>query len=344
MKQDDIEWKLAATAFGWTNPFAEFINSGLINLSWKVNADEGVFILQKINNNIFHHPDWIDANINMVDTFLQQYSPNYLFTKPITNSNGNSLIKINHHFYRAFKFIPNSTTISVVNTAREAFEASKQFAQFTSKLEHFKVDKLHITIPNFHNLSIRYKQFEDALQSNNSNRIVVAEKTINTLKKLKSIVALFENYIQSADSKQRVMHHDSKISNVLFDAAGKGLCVIDLDTVMPGYLFSDVGDMCRTYLSPISEESNNFEEISIRKDVLTAIENGYLGELNSTLSQFEIDQFFLSGKIMIYMQSIRFLTDYLQNDPYYGEKYPDHNLIRAQNQLRLLELYVDAVN
>jgi Ser/Thr protein kinase RdoA (MazF antagonist) len=344
MKHDDIEWKLAATAFGWTNPSAKLINSGLINHSWKVNADEGIYILQNINTNIFHQPEWIDENINMADEFLQKHSPDYLFTKLIINSKGDSLIKINQHFYRAFKFIPNSTTISVVNNAHEAFEASKQFALFTSKLAQFPVSKLNITIPNFHNLSFRYKQFEDALLNNNTKRMVVAEKTINTLKNLDSIVREFEKYIQSADSTQRVMHHDTKISNVLFDVTGKGLCVIDLDTLMPGYAFSDVGDMCRTYLSPVSEEELNFDKITIRKEVLSAIENGYLSELKSALSQFEIDNFYLSGKILIYMQSIRFLTDYLQNDNYYGEKYPDNNLIRAQNQLRLLELYIEAVH
>ncbi len=344
LKKDDIEWKLATKAFEWTNPIEVLINSGLINNSWKVNANEGVFILQNINTNIFHRPEWIDDNIKMVNEFLQQYFPDYLFTNPIINSRGDSLIKINQHFYRAFKFIANSTTISVVNNAHEAFEASKQFAQFTRKLAQFPANKLHITIPNFHNLSFRYKQFEDALQNNNSKRMAVAEKTICTLKKLNSIVLEFENYIQSADSKQRVMHHDTKISNVLFDVAGKGLCVIDLDTLMPGYIFSDVGDMLRTYLSPVSEEEKIFEEITIRQDVLSAVENGYLGELKSDLSQFEIDNFYLSGKILIYMQSIRFITDYLENDIYYGEKYPDHNLIRAQNQLRLLELYIEAIN
>ncbi len=344
MKHDDIEWKLAATAFGWTNPFATLINSGLINHSWKVNVDEGVFILQNINTNIFNQPEWIDENINMVDSFLQKHSPDYLFTKPLINSKGESLIKINQHFYRAFKFITNSTTISIVNTAQEAFEASKQFALFTCKLDLFPISKLNITIPNFHNLSFRYKQFEDALLNNNNQRKVVAEKTINTLKKLDSIVREFEKYIQSADSKQRVMHHDTKISNVLFDSAGKGLCIIDLDTLMPGYLLSDVGDMCRTYLSPVSEEELNFDEIRVRKEILSAIEKGYLGELKSALSQFEIDNFYLSGKILIYMQSIRFLSDYLQNDIYYGKKYPDHNLFRAQNQLRLLELYIEAIN
>ncbi len=344
MKHDDIEWKLAATAFGWTSPVASLINSGLINHSWKVNAEEGVYILQNINSDIFHQPELIDENITIVDVFLSQYSPDYLFTKPIINSKEESLIKINQYYYRAFKFIPNSTTISVVNSAEEAFEASKQFALFTNNLAQFPVSKLNITIPNFHNLSFRYKQFEDALLNNNTKRIVVAEKTIKSLINFKSIVDEYENYIESEDSKQRVMHHDTKISNVLFNSAGKGLCVIDLDTLMPGYTFSDVGDMCRTYLSPVTEEDSNFDKITIRKEVLSAIEKGYLGELKSVLSQFEIDNFYLSGKILIYMQSIRFLTDYLQNDIYYGEKYPDHNLIRAQNQLRLLELYMEAVN
>jgi hypothetical protein len=124
---------------------------------------------------------------------------------------------------------------------------------------------------------------------------------------------------------------------VLFDKHGKGICVIDLDTVMPGYFISDVGDMIRTYLSPVSEEEKDFNKIQIREDFFEAIANGYLSEMGGELSEVEIRHFVYGGMFMIYMQALRFLTDYLNNDIYYGAAYEGHNYLRAKNQVVLLE-------
>ena len=137
--------------------------------------------------------------------------------------------------------------------------------------------------------------------------------------------------------KLRVTHHDTKISNVLFNQEDKGLCVIDLDTVMPGYFISDVGDMIRTYLSPANEEEKDFSKIEIREEYFSAIWKGYMSEMNDELSTEEKNHFIYAGKFMIYMQAIRFLTDHLNNDIYYGAKYPGHNLVRAGNQAVLLQ-------
>ncbi len=123
----------------------------------------------------------------------------------------------------------------------------------------------------------------------------------------------------------------------MFDRGYKGLCVIDLDTVMPGYFFSDVGDMMRTYLCPVSEEEKDLSKITVRKDFYEALVNGYRDAMKDELSEEESKSFLFSGKFMIYMQSLRFLTDYLNNDVYYGSKYEGHNFVRAGNQLVLLE-------
>lgn len=128
--------------------------------------------------------------------------------------------------------------------------------------------------------------------------------------------------------------------NVLFDENDKGLCVIDLDTMMPGYFISDVGDMMRTYLCPVSEEEQDLSKIMIRNDFFEAIVHGYLSEMREALSEKEQGQFVYAGKFMIYMQALRFITDYLNNDIYYGEKYEGHNLKRAMNQIQLLKLYL----
>ena len=155
------------------------------------------------------------------------------------------------------------------------------------------------------------------------------------------IVTEYENIIVNSNFKKRVTHHDTKISNVLFDDAGRGLCVIDLDTVMPGYFISDVGDMMRTYLSPVSEEEKDFNKIEIREDFYKAIVNGYYSEMKDVLTKTEKHYFFYAGTFMIYMQAIRFLKDYLNDDIYYGSKYPGHNLVRAGNQAILLKRLIE---
>ncbi|MEJ7684927.1 MAG: phosphotransferase [Segetibacter sp.] len=133
------------------------------------------------------------------------------------------------------------------------------------------------------------------------------------------------------------MHHDTKISNVLFDDKNKGLCLIDLDTVMPGYFISDAGDMMRTYLSPVSEEEKDFTKIDIREDFFDAISEGYLSEMKDDLTEEEQSSFVYAGKFMIYMQAVRFLADYLCDDIYYSSNYEGHNFMRAKNQLYLLD-------
>ena len=165
------------------------------------------------------------------------------------------------------------------------------------------------------------------------------------VKNKKNIVEKFEKFIHHAGAKQRVTHHDTKISNVLFDEKNKGLCVIDLDTIMPGFFLSDVGDMVRTYVCPVSEEEQDLGKICIRKEYLKAIEEGYLykGCMKEQLSQFELDHFYFAGEMMIYMQALRFLTDYLLNDRYYGRKYPTHNKVRAENQIRLMQAFQEAI-
>jgi Ser/Thr protein kinase RdoA (MazF antagonist) len=134
-----------------------------------------------------------------------------------------------------------------------------------------------------------------------------------------------------------VTHHDTKISNVLFDAGGKGICIIDLDTLMPGYFISDIGDMMRTYLSPVNEEGKNTDDIFIRENFYHAIVEGYHEEMKGELTSSEKDHFYYAALFMTYMQALRFLTDYLNNDRYYVPVYASQNLVRAKNQSVLLE-------
>jgi thiamine kinase-like enzyme len=313
--------------------------NGLINNTWKISCGDTDYILQRINQHIFKQPFLLVDNIRKLSVYFKENHPEYLFVAPLLTLTGEDFIIDNKtDYYRMFPFVRDSYTSDTVTKPSLAFEAAKQFGRFTSMLSGFDPLQLDITLPDFHNLSLRYQQFESSIKNGNAGRISQSTECIDFLRRHKSIVEVFEKIKTNPHFKLRVTHHDTKISNVLFGREnGIGLCVIDLDTVMPGYFISDVGDMLRTYLSPVSEEEKDFSRIEIREEYFRAIAQGYLGEMQSELSEDEKSHFVYTGKFMIYMQAIRFLTDYLNNDIYYGSKYDGHNFIRANNQIELLK-------
>ena len=319
----------------------QLFGSGLINNTWHVKRNDEHYILQRINHTIFKQPEDIAENITTIDAYLKKNYPDYLFVAPIKTTGAKAIIKTVDGYFRLFPFVKDSHTIDVATNPAQAFEAAKQFGAFTKKLSGFKAADLKITLPDFHNLSLRYRQFEKALLNGNAERIAASSTEIALLQKHKTIANDFEKIKQDTDFKIRVTHHERLMINVLFDKNDKGLCVIDLDTVMPGYFISDVGDMMRTYLSPVSEEERDFGKIEIRKEYLEAIVNGYLSEMKDELTSKEKKAFLYAGKFMIYMQALRFLTDHLNNDVYYGAKYEGHNFVRAKNQLVLLEKLIE---
>jgi len=318
----------------------ETLSSGLINNTWKVTDADQVYILQRVNDTVFKNPRDIAFNIQSIASYLARHCPEYKFISPLSSIDGEQLVYNSGEvpgYFRLFPFVNGSHSKAVVETPGQAYEAATQFGRFTKFLSGFAVSELRITIPFFHDLSYRYKQFLEALQKGNPERIREAEALINTVKRHTAIVEEFEKIQHDPAFKKRVTHHDTKISNVLFNNADKGICVIDLDTTMPGYFISDVGDMMRTYLSPVSEEEKDFNRIEVRNDFYKAIVQGYYEEMKDELSGMEKTFFLYSGKFMIYMQALRFLTDYLNDDVYYGAQYPTHNLVRAGNQLVLLQ-------
>ncbi|MBL7817773.1 MAG: aminoglycoside phosphotransferase family protein [Saprospiraceae bacterium] len=310
--------------------------SGLINHTWRIEGQQQVYILQRINDAVFKNPQNIADNIQLIGEHLRIHSPDYLFVSPIKNTEGSEMTISDDGFFRLFPFVEGSHSIDVVTTPEQAFEAARQFGQFTFLLRGIEISKIKTTIPQFHDLSLRYRQFQEALVKGNKARIEEAQEWIRKIEKNVDIVHVFENIKTNTEFKLRITHHDTKISNVLFDKNDKGLCVIDLDTIMAGYFISDVGDMMRTYLSPVSEEEIDFSQITVRKDFYQAITEGYFSEMKNALTTTEKQYFAYSGEFMIYMQALRFLTDYLNDDAYYGAKYPKHNLNRAINQLVLL--------
>lgn len=328
---------LAAYGYSFDQLQIEQIGNGLINQTWKLTDGKHAWVLQRINETVFKQPNQIASNIQQIAAHLTQHAPHYLFTKPVLTTDGKEMVLVEEGYYRLFHFITGSKTIDVVQTAAQAFEAAYQFGQFTALLNDFAVNKLVTTIPQFHDLGYRYEQFKTALQTGDINRIEEAKELIDFLESQQGIVHTYRQIQQNPAFKQRVTHHDTKISNVLFDQADQGLCVIDLDTVMPGYFISDVGDMFRTYLSPVNEDEQQFELIEVRTDMYWAIVHGYSKAMEHTLTETEKGYFFYAATFLIYMQALRFITDYINGDTYYHIQYPKHNFYRAGNQVTLLK-------
>lgn len=312
--------------------------SGLINTTWKVSNADKTYILQRINHQVFKKPSLIAQNISTIGHYLNKYHPDYFFVQPVqTTDKQDMVITPEGEYFRLQPFVANSRSYDVVNNEQLAYEAARQFGRFTRLLSGIDTNEIQVPLPDFHNLTLRCAQFEQAVKHGNPDRIAATSEDINTIRRYNYLTEIFASIQHNPYFKVRVMHHDTKISNVLFDADNKGICVIDLDTVMPGYFISDFGDMMRTYLSPASEEETDLSKVKVRKEYYTAIVNGYLSEMKDELSSTEQAHLVYAGQFMVYMQAIRFLTDYYNNDIYYGAKYEQHNLLRARNQLTLLE-------
>jgi len=319
----------------------QLFGDGLINRTWKVTTKANGYILQQVNQSVFKKPLDIDQNLAGLKSYLNKTHPEYLFVSPLPGLSGDSLIETSAGYFRLFPFVENSHSLNVLNKKEEAYEGAKQFGRFSKLLNDFDVRQLHITLPDFHNLTLRFDQFAVAVENASAERKEKSKDLIFFIMANVDIVTTYKNIVERNEIPQRVIHHDTKINNVLFDQQNKGICVIDLDTVMPGYFISDVGDMMRTYLSSANEEETDLTKINVRKDFFKAIYDGYMEEMGDVLTPTEKNYFIYSGKFLIYMQAIRFLTDYLQNDIYYGEKYEGHNLDRTKNQVTLLERYLE---
>ncbi|MEX8547337.1 MAG: phosphotransferase enzyme family protein [Mucilaginibacter sp.] len=314
--------------------------SGLINYTWKLTDGKGSYILQQINDTIFKRPEDIAGNIRKLQVFLQKTAPEYLFVTPLPSLSGKYLVRSEDgSSYRLLPFIQGSHTIDYLQHQEQAYEAAVQFGKFTRLLKDFDLNGLKYTLQDFHNLNLRLEEFKTAHAHASHHRLEMAKEAVEAVFSNIGIAETYEQMISKGEIPLRVTHHDTKINNVLFDGRGKGLCVIDLDTVMPGFYLSDVGDMLRTCLSPAGEEEGDLSKIHIREGFFMAIYKGYMKEMGEVLTPKEKSLFVYSGKMMIYMQALRFLTDFLNGDPYYHITYPEQNLARACNQFELLRLY-----
>lgn len=314
------------------------IGSGHINRTFLLTATNGEkYILQNINTQVFKDPNAIANNINAVSQYLKQHAPDYLFPAPVATKAGDLMFHFEEQYWRLLPFVANTIAFDTLSDPKQAYEAAKQFGNLTRLLNGFNTNSLQPTIIGFHDLNLRYEQFTHALNEAKEELKTTAANEIETALHHHFIVDYYKSYEQSKNFPDRVIHHDTKISNVLLAENNfDGVCVIDLDTLMPGKFISDLGDMMRTYLCAFSENETDLSKINVRLDYFEATIKGYLSEMAEILTETEKDLILFSGKYIVYMQALRFLTDYLNGSIYYPITYSTQNLDRAKNQFKLL--------
>ncbi len=328
-------------AYGYTKENTKItqIGTGLINRTYLLSpsTEAKKYILQNINTSVFKSPQAIANNLRAIAGYLSFTYPDYLFIKPVSTAQGEEMAHIKHEHWRMLPFVPNTISLDVLTDPKQAYEAAKQFGKLSRLLDKFDAKTLEPTIPGFHDLNLRYEQFLLALNQAEEKFKEEAKAKIADALSHKYILDYYASYLHRTDFPDRVMHHDTKISNVLLDSkTNEGVCVIDLDTIMPGKFISDLGDMMRTYLCAFSENENDLDKIKIRLPYFEAMIKGYLSEMKGILTATEKELILFSGKYMIYMQALRFLTDFLSGNKYYPISYPTQNLDRVKNQFKLL--------
>ncbi|MBJ10347.1 MAG: hypothetical protein CMP66_02650 [Flavobacteriales bacterium] len=304
------------------------ITEGLINQTFVVFTTHQKFILQSINTTVF--PLFKEGlfNILLVKKHLFEAKFPYAFPTPIQDK----YIECKSEIWRLFPYIEGSVCYNKVPSQTIVQEAGKCLGSFYRSSATVPVEQLHITLPDFHAGAFRLAQFEQAVNTSGKERKQLAQELIENIDSQKEILLQFDQL--NASLPQRVVHFDTKISNFLFDKkTDKATALIDLDTLMPGTVLSDIGDMIRTYSNVLGEESQEISQVRADAKIIKVLLRSFLSEV--TLTKEEKTQLYFAGQAITLMQSVRFLTDFLNDNVYYKTSYEMHNLMRAQNQWAL---------
>ncbi len=318
------------------------LGNGLINSTYLVTEPAGKrYVMQRINTNVFPDVDTLQDNIDRVTahiriklaergiTDIERHCLRFL---PNT-ATGKSYYHDGTDYWRIMVHIPDSITHETV-TPEHAEAAGRAFGDFEKMLADMKPLPAE-TIRDFHNMEFRLRQFDDAISTNAAGRLDNVRDLVRDMLEIRELGCTAERLHREGKLPLRVCHCDTKVNNILFDTEGNVLCVIDLDTVMPGYVLSDYGDFMRTGANCAPEDEPDLDRIRINTEVYDAFTRGYLETAGEFLTDTE--RRLLSHGLFrfAYMQAIRFLTDYLNGDTYYRIAYPEHNLVRARAQWKL---------
>jgi len=331
----DVGAAVSANSFG----------SGHINDTYKLESDRGTFLLQRINHHIFKDVEGMNRNIVMAMEHLnksQKESGENRFEEirlyP-TKENSYHHVDEEGNYWRMMNYVKDSHSVDVVETAEQAYEAAKAYAYFQRHLANLPTEGFIETIPDFHSLSWRLQQYDEALQKDAAGRAQSCQAELEFVEQHRHFADKLEALLESGDIPIRITHNDTKINNVLFNnTTRKGIAVVDLDTIMPGSVLYDFGDMMRTFLSPAAEDEPDLTKVIFRKEIFEALHKGYMEELGDILTDGEKEHLRFGGKIMTFIIGLRFLTDHLNGDVYFKVAREGHNLDRCRVQFRLLEL------
>lgn len=244
----------------------------------------------------------------------------------------------NGDYWRLCHFLSDTKSYDVVETEKQAFEGGKAFGKFQCMLADLNPTLLYEVIPNFHNISTRLAALQSAVEEDIKGRVNAVKTQLDLISQYAEAMQYFQQPEQQALLPKRVTHNDTKFNNVLLDSNDEAQCVIDLDTVMPGYVAYDFGDAIRTIINTTVEDEADMDKIQLNFALFNAYTQGYLKEAARFLTEVEVNSLIMGVLLLPYMQAVRFLTDYINGDTYFKIKFDGHNLQRAKAQLRLFEL------
>lgn len=316
------------------------LKTGLIHSSFRVITPLGDWLLQKINTSVFRDIDGLMHNIVLVTNKLSvEFTGSHYETLSLKKTvKGDLYVLEDGEAWRMYDFKGHLTGYNAPVNNTMVWEAGKAFAKFTEALKDVNPDKLSVTIPRFHSLKHRYDQF---LQAKRESKIP-ADRLVSLFDQIDYFfqkLVILEEAMHSGSIPTRITHNDSKFNNLLFDSDGCARCVVDLDTVMPGIIHFDIGDCLRTLVPTIPEDSPDLDSLQLNFSYEKDFLSGYLEVANPWITDTERQLLSLSGPYMALIMGIRFLTDYLNGNVYFTCDYPTQNLVRARNQLALVEFW-----
>ena len=325
------------------------LTSGHINQTYLIKtADEKKpdYVLQRVNNNIFCDVDMLQHNIEVVTEHIRQklvaaneedIERKVLRFIPATN--GKTYYKDETGYWRISVFIPESQTLEAV-TPESSYLAGLKFGEFQAMLADIP-EQLGEIIPNFHNMEFRLQQLREAVAENKVGRLAEVQDIVDAIEKDAEKMCSAEQLYREGKLPKRICHCDTKVSNMMFDMEGKVLCVIDLDTIMPSFIFSDFGDFLRSAANTGKEDEADLNNVLFNMEIFKSFAKGYIESARVFLTPLEIEMLPYAAQLFPYMQAVRFLADYINGDTYYQTKYADHNLVRTKAQYKL---YQEACN
>lgn len=316
------------------------ILDGHIHDGWYIHSDHPKYaetILQKVNKHVFTDPDGLMENIYQITSFLQKKYPSQKQLTLIPTISGIIFFQaLDGTIWRMYERIPNCYSTQITQNLRQVYEAGRVTGYFLKQLQDYPVHSLNISIPDFHNTPKRYQDFLQALSTADADLVQAVQSEIEFLHERSVQFGLFWEALHEQRLPWRVTHNDTKLDNILFDLdTHQAICLIDLDTIMPGSALFDFGDALRAMGNPCAEDEADLEKVKFQIPVFEAYTQGFLAAAGDILTEQELSWLALSPWLITIEIGMRFLTDYLQGNQYFRIHYPQQNLNRCRTQFKL---------